>query len=232
MPKSKPERVGTGEDITMPDVEEDLGREQWKKIQDAFKSLVFNENYIKCNPDNFNQSLFDAKNGIPPALDKAMYLASPEYLFNRNILFVVLSQFGPLAPSVFNRGGSVIEIPYIIDHISKQGDTTTITKAPEKQYPHETILISQKSLEAACEDMAEMFKRKVIMQNPKERARNARNIAYEGATLQIIWDKICSVCKGEAGIKSGRVAKALTADEILAKAARDKKLQEMVTADF
>jgi len=162
-----------------------------------------------------------------------MYLASADFLFRRDHLFVVLSQFGSTAPSVINRGGTAITIEYIVEHTSESEGVTTIRKAPEHKFPNDAIYISQKSLEAAIEDMAEMLKRGIIMQDKKERARSARNLAYEGATLDGIWDFICATVKGEKGMRAGgTVAKALTAEQIKAKADREKKLEALVMQDI
>jgi hypothetical protein len=231
-PQAKKATPATGEDHAMAD-EEDIGKEQAQKIRDSFKNLVFNERFIKCNPDNFARALLNVKNGIYPLVaDSPMHLQSPDDLFRRDCTFAVLSQFGPLAPSVINRGGTIIEIPHIIDIITKSDEVTTIIKAPQRSYPHDVILISQKSLEAAVDDMNEMIKRKIIMQNPKERARGARNIAYEGATLTHLWDKICWACKGEAGTVVPSTTRVISVDEALRKAEKEKEARVMVLQDF
>jgi hypothetical protein len=80
--------------------------------------------------------------------------------------------------------------------------------------------------------MNEMIKRKIIMQNPRERARNARNIAYEGATLTHVWEKICWVCKGEAGVVVPPVAKVVSVDEALRRAEKEKKTRDLILQDF
>jgi hypothetical protein len=231
-PTARKASSATGEDIAMVDAE-DLGKEQISKIKESFKNLVFNERFIKCNPDNFLQALQDVKLGIYPLVDKSpMQLTSHDDLFRRDCTFAVLSQFGPLAPSVINRGGSIIEIPYIVDVVTKEDTRTTILKVPQVKYPHDVILVSQKSLEAAVDDMNEMIKRKIIMQNPKERARGARNIAYEGATLTSMWGKICWFIKGEAGIVVPSVTKVISVDEALRKAEKEKQTRELVLQDF
>jgi hypothetical protein len=203
-----------------------------KALEANFRKLTFNETYLKANPDNFISALHDIKAGIVPKNKSPMYVASATELFRKDTIFRCLSQFGPNAPSAINRGGAIIKIPRTIDDVQSKEGVTTTTQRPEEAYPHSSILIAQKVLDVACTDMKEMISKKHIMQDPKERAKSARNLAYEGETLKRIWAALSREIVGVAGAAAASTAKAKTAEEIASAAAKDKALKELVMEDF
>jgi hypothetical protein len=231
MPERKPKSSNMEVDDGAAD---DPAVEILKELAQRFSDLNFSETYLKCNPENFMQAVLDIEKEVPPSEEKSMFVPSAQELFRGDISFQVLSQFGPTAPSVINRGGQSIPIATIVSETIKEGDTTTIREVPSIKYPFQMILVSQKSLETACGDMKEMFKLKQIMQNPKERAKSARNLAYEGATMDAIWARICRSVKGVQGVANAASgsSKAKSKDELEAAKAKEEKLKSRIMEDF
>lgn len=226
-----PKAKGDEDDIEI-DVFGDTGKERMEQLEMAFKGLTFVEKYLKCSPENIIESMKRMSLKAMPPVSAPMYVASATELFRKDETYSILSQFGSTAPSFINRGGQTYKLPGVVVKTTIEGDKTTKEMEAATGAPGDVLLVSQKSLQIAVQDFDEMFKKKIIMQDFKERAKGARNIAYEGKTMENMWNQMNRYVTGPAKGAAERTERVLTAEDKAKAEEKEKKTKKRLRADI
>jgi hypothetical protein len=174
-----------------------------EELTQALGQLSFGVPYWPVNKDNLLRTLESAlilHNGAEPE-DLRMW---PMFLNSANaydgsVANQVLSVYGPTAPSFMNTGSKAV------------GITAPVGKdSAEEDLPLDHLYVSLKNLAPAITDWKKMEKEHVIYQDPNERARTNRNIAFTGEAKKAIWTGITKI--GAAVISKTNKGKKRVAD--------------------
>jgi hypothetical protein len=173
---------------------EELER-NWPKIAFPERFWQMTHHQIARAVDLFNSDT-EIENDLP------MFLP-PNLLYVTDRPTLVLSVFGPMAPSFLDSRGTEFSIPY-----PGEADEASSLDSHSGRMSMEFILVSGKKLEAAIDDFRSVVKRRRVRQNIGERAVGFRTMKFGGEARELIWSALKKL-KGEkpepvAGKKRGR----------------------------
>lgn len=188
-----------------------LGGVQLDKLGDSEKEINRNlrslnyigDGYLHRNPQTIAEALETLFSESTIELSRPTYIPS----LRSNISsreFIVLSRFGPEAPSLWNERGQEIECkakenPVLVGSKRKLGEMDDYANLPIR------ILVTPKPLDIAVKDMGKVIEKGSIRIDLKERAGKNRNMAVESELMRKrIWKVLVDGLK-DANVKRRKV---------------------------
>lgn len=160
-----------------------------RELDQLFRSLNYmGPGYLAKNPQIISDALTTLFSSTVIALDRPTYIPSIRAPIATRP-FVVLSRFGPEAPSLWNERGTLypcepVEAAVALDKKGKRklGEMDTYANMPEQ------LLITPKPLSIAVKDMEKVINSGGVKMDLKERSKKYRNISVEAEAMRkLIW---------------------------------------------
>lgn len=141
------------------------------------KELAYPERYLPIAVETLCQSISQFTVGVIPPLDAPMHIGG-RMILRTDDTFMILSQYGPMAPSFITVNGDRFPI-------SKEDQEFEEWDDPKKRLPF--ISVTGKPLTTAIADWNRMFKDGDILMNTKERAGASRTKRFTGDAMKTLW---------------------------------------------
>lgn len=185
---------------------EPITGEEYDQLAERVSQLTFEESFWPMTTDKLETWIRFLASEEPIPNEWPMHI-SRETIYDSSRAYLVLSAFGPTAPSLVDQMGSEFVIPIGVD----ADDPSSVVDASGRR-PLDFIVVSAKKLSIAVGDSKNMVKKRRIRQNLVERAAGFRTIKVVGERRNRLWDLLKTI-PGENIDKGKKRSRAEEGDE-------------------
>lgn len=178
-----------------------------KDFKRLLSTLSFPQPFRPMGIDGILLALSYERDGVVP-INEPLWLEFGLIYREDVTAYFILGMFGSSAPSFVNAAGVRFEIPS-----SKASDQASVVDEKTGKQRMPSILVGYKATSAAVVDFERVRKESAVFQNLQERAAPHRNVRYDGAARNRIWEALIETF-GMSAANLAKVAKRVADDQL------------------